>query len=70
MTQQFAHELGLAGWVKNLPDGRVEVLAEGKREAVEELIKRLEGHFGSYISKKDVDYQPAQKEFRDFRIAH
>lgn len=33
-----AERLGLAGWVRNLPDGRVEALAEGPRERVESLV--------------------------------
>jgi acylphosphatase len=33
-TRQRASELGLSGWVRNLPDGRVEALFEGKRDAV------------------------------------
>lgn len=37
-TEATARELGLAGWVRNLPDGRVEVLAEGPREALERLV--------------------------------
>ena len=34
-----AVSLGLAGWVRNLPDGSVEVLAEGSPDAVEELVR-------------------------------
>ena len=33
-----AHNLGLAGWVRNRPDGRVELVAEGPREALESLL--------------------------------
>ncbi|MBX3708563.1 MAG: acylphosphatase [Gammaproteobacteria bacterium] len=36
-TQKQAQCLGLTGWVRNLPDGRVEVLACGKREDVVQL---------------------------------
>lgn len=37
-TQTRAEELQLNGWVKNRPDGSVEIHAEGDREALEELI--------------------------------
>ena len=34
-----AHALGVSGWARNLPDGRVEVVAEGDPEAVEQLVE-------------------------------
>jgi acylphosphatase len=37
-TQQQACNLGLTGWVKNLPDGQVEILAEGEEQRVRDLI--------------------------------
>ena len=37
-TQKKAEGLGLSGWVKNRPDGSVEIHAEGSREKLEELI--------------------------------
>ncbi|HEY2043183.1 MAG TPA: acylphosphatase [Jatrophihabitans sp.] len=42
-TRSRALELGLTGWAKNLPDGRVEVVAEGPREACERLLALLRG---------------------------
>jgi acylphosphatase len=38
-----ALELGLAGWARNLDDGRVEVVAEGSRGALEKLLALLSG---------------------------
>jgi acylphosphatase len=38
-TEAEARRLGLAGWVRNLPDGRVEVLAEGERASLEALVR-------------------------------
>ena len=38
-----ALELGLAGWARNLDDGRVEVVAEGARGALESLLSALTG---------------------------
>ena len=37
-TLEEATRLGLAGWVRNLPDGRVEAVAEGPREALDALL--------------------------------
>ena len=41
-TQQYARALGLRGWVRNRLDGRVELLASGSGEQLEELEKWLE----------------------------
>lgn len=40
-TKVRARELGLAGWVRNLPDGTVEVWAEGEADALDELHRWL-----------------------------
>jgi acylphosphatase len=41
-TQQYARQLGLRGWVRNRRDGRVELLASGSEEKLDELEKWLE----------------------------
>ena len=40
-TVEKAGELGLAGWVKNLPDGRVETWIEGEASAIESMLAWL-----------------------------
>lgn len=37
-TYQVAKDLGVSGWVRNLPDGRVEAVFEGTRDVVEQMI--------------------------------
>ena len=44
-TQRFARQLGLKGWVKNLSDGSVEMVAWGTQADLNRLMARLEGIF-------------------------
>ena len=67
---RFAEDLGLTGWVRNLSDGRVEVLTEGPEEKIEELMTKVSGHFGSYIKDKQFAYQPPQRRFKNFQITY
>lgn len=41
-ARERAEQLGLAGWVRNLPDGKVEVWLEGREQAVEAMLVWLE----------------------------
>ncbi len=40
-TRRHAAALGMSGWVRNLPDGRVELEAEGPRPALDELLRHV-----------------------------
>ncbi len=42
-SRQQADELGVAGWIRNRPDGHVEAHVEGEQGAVEQMIERLRG---------------------------
>jgi acylphosphatase len=69
-AEKYAARLGLTGWVKNLPDGRVEVVAEGPAEAVDRFLERLkEGPRLARVERFDVTRGPATGEFPDFRVA-
>jgi acylphosphatase len=61
--------LRLTGRVRNLDDGRaVEVIAEGPRESLEQLVRRLhEGPRMSRVDAVDVEWREATSEFADFR---
>lgn len=47
--------LNLAGTVRNLPDGRVELVVEGSPGDIDRLLKRIHEHFGGYIRKVEQD---------------
>ena len=68
-TQEQAVSLGLTGWARNLPDGRVEVLVEGEEAQVKKLIQALkQGPPLSRVDKAAVDWQEYQGHYEDFRI--
>jgi len=68
-AEKYAGLLGITGWVRNLPDGRVEVLAEGSAGSVETFLDRLrEGPSLARIETFDVRREPPKGEFRDFRV--
>ena len=69
-TEKQAARLGLTGWVRNLADGRVEVLAEGSAGQIESFLERLkEGPSLARVDSFDVRREPSTGEFADFRIA-
>jgi len=68
-TQRWASSLNLTGWVRNLRDGSVEVLAEGDKEKIDELMSRLKGGPpSSQVERVDVKWEEYKGEFEDFRI--
>ncbi|MBP8184582.1 MAG: acylphosphatase [Pseudomonas sp.] len=60
-TDAHAQRLGLDGWVRNLADGRVEVLMEGAQAAVRELADWLEhGPQTAQVTAVELTEQPVQ----------
>ena len=54
-TRRQAQAQGVAGWVRNQPDGTVEAVFEGEREAVERLVAYIrEGPRGARVDWVDV----------------
>ncbi len=67
-TAAFAHELGLKGTVRNCADGTVEIIAQGGRKEVEELIAKLRNVFGKLIVSIDMQITKAEKLFSEFSV--
>jgi acylphosphatase len=60
-TRCRAAELGLAGHARNLPDGRVEVIAEGRRAACERLLELLRhGRTPGRVDRVTEQWHPPQ----------
>ena len=68
VSERSAVEFGVVGWVKNLGDGRVELICEGEEEKLNKLISKIEKYFSDYIRNADVSWQEAIGEFKDFSV--
>ena len=68
-TRRMANQLKLKGWVRNLRDGRVEILVEGEDEMVERLIQWCHrGPTSAYVSKVSAETSEPKREFDRFRV--
>ena len=67
-TKEKAEELGLLGWVKNRPEGTVEIHAEGEKQQLEKFIAWCrKGTSAADVTSLDIDGVMA-KEFKSFDI--
>jgi len=68
-TQRWASSLGLTGWVKNLFDGRVEVLVEGEKDKINQLIGKLrEGPQRARVDDLVLNWEEYKGEYSGFHI--
>jgi acylphosphatase len=68
-TQREARRLGLSGWVKNRPDGGLEVLAEGEEASIRELYGWAQkGPSAARVDRVDTRWRSFTGDFADFRI--
>jgi acylphosphatase len=66
-----ARKRGVKGWVRNLPDGRVEAVFEGEDEAVKALVDFCKiGPPGARVTSVDLKWEPCLGEFKDFTIRY
>jgi len=68
-ARRWAKSMGLSGWVRNLFDGRVEVLVEGEKDSIENLERKLKiGPPLSRVEDVRTEWEDYKGEFLDFRI--
>lgn len=67
-VQSAAQGTGICGWVKNAPNGTVEMVAEGTHDALEACLAQINSSFKQYIHDTRIEWEAPQGEFRDFTI--
>ena len=68
-AERYALDLGLVGWVRNLPDNRVELVCEGTQEKIKEFLDQIQhGPLGPYLKKTVCEWEQPTGEFKDFSI--
>jgi len=67
-VQDLAKGFNIVGYVRNLPDGRVELVAEGEEAEIARLIERIGEKMEGFIKKRTDHAAPPTGEFRDFSV--
>jgi acylphosphatase len=65
---EIARDFPVKGWVKNLDDGRVELLVEGKENEVDKFLDAIRARWKDNIEKVQVETQKPTGEFKGFSI--
>jgi acylphosphatase len=70
-TKKTAEDLGIDGWVKNLPDGNVEAVFEGEEKKLLKILDFIKkGPFGSRVIKTTENWSDKKNEFENFRVKY
>jgi acylphosphatase len=67
-AHRMAQRHQLTGFVRNLPNGTVEMLAQGPARDIDDCIEDIKGYFGDYIRETETQETPADPKYKDFRI--
>jgi acylphosphatase len=68
-TRSQASKMGLTGWVRNLPNGRVEAVFEGPKEQVEKMVEKCrKGPAWTGDNEVIVEWEKVSQEFSGFEI--
>jgi acylphosphatase len=59
----------LTGFVRNLPDGTVEMLIQGSSQAIDDCIRDIKEYFSGYIKETKIKEIPSNSQYKDFEIA-
>ncbi len=67
---RLAASYPITGLVKNLPDGTVQMVAQGGKEVIIELIEEIKREFAGYLKDCAIEWRPAGELYSSFSIKH
>ena len=67
-AHRIAHRHQLTGFVRNLPDGTVEMFAQGPAQDIDDCIQDIKEYFGDYLRDTKIQEIPTDPKYKDFRI--
>lgn len=67
-AHRMASRYRLAGFVRNLRDGTVEMLAQGPAEDIEDCVQDIKEAMAGYVRETVIDEVPLDPKYTDFRI--
>jgi acylphosphatase len=69
-TRQIAADFQVAGYVENLPDGRVRLVCEGSPRELDRFVEEVCSQMDGYISSVQTSTEAATGEFARFDVRH
>jgi acylphosphatase len=69
-TEAIAQDYPVTGWVKNLKDGRVQLLVEGSADAVDDFLQAVRKRWKRNIEKEESEVQPVSGKYKKFTVAY
>jgi acylphosphatase len=68
-AKQIAQQYNLAGFVRNLADGTVEMLLQGPAQDIDTCIREVQDSFEGYLRDTQIEEAPFNPRYTDFRVA-
>ena len=70
-AEETARSLGVVGWVKNLRDGRVELIAEADQATLERFLEEIRSSpMKNFITQVEISWSSATETFDEFEIRY